>query len=177
VDQPQTLLTPPRIRPVRQEELLALREIESAAGLCFAAVGMPEIAADAPLPVSVLDRCRRAGFAWVAVGPDDQLAGYLVADPLDGSLHVEQVSVHPDYARRGIGRALLEHAAVHASVNRMAALTLTTFEQVPWNAPYYCRCGFRILEDHESTKGLRAIQKREAEQGLDRWPRVAMRKG
>ena len=62
VDQPQTLLTPPRIRPVRQEELLALREIESAAGLCFADVGMPEIAADAHLPVSVFDRCRRAGL-------------------------------------------------------------------------------------------------------------------
>ncbi len=59
----------------------------------------------------------------------------------------------------------------------MAALTLTTFEQVPWNAPYYCRWGFRILEDHEWTKGLRAIRQREAEQGLDQWPRVARRKG
>ena len=56
------------------------------------------------------------------------------------------------------------------------ALTLTTFEHVPWNAPYYARLGFRILDDAEVTPGLRAIRQREAEIGLDRWPRVCMRR-
>lgn len=55
-------------------------------------------------------------------------------------------------------------------------LTLTTFEHVPWNAPYYARLGFRILDDAEVTPGLRAIRQREAEIGLDRWPRVCMRR-
>jgi len=47
---------------------------------------------------------------------------------------------------------------------------------VPWNAPYYARCGFRILGDAEVTPGLRAIRRREAEMGVDRWPRVCMRR-
>jgi hypothetical protein len=47
---------------------------------------------------------------------------------------------------------------------------------VPWNAPYYVRCGFRVLDDAEVTPGLRAIRRREAEMGLDRWPRVCMRR-
>ena len=56
------------------------------------------------------------------------------------------------------------------------ALTLTTFRDVPWNAPYYRRCGFRVLDEQEWTPGLRAIREREAGHGLDRWPRVCMRR-
>ncbi len=66
-------MTPPqRIRPVRQHELVGLQEIERAAGRCFADVGMPEIVANAPLPINVLDRYRQAELAWVAVGSDDE---------------------------------------------------------------------------------------------------------
>jgi GNAT superfamily N-acetyltransferase len=164
------------IRPVSSDELEALQKIERAAGQCFADVGMPEIADDAPLPVSELDRYRRAGLAWVAVGAADAPVAYLIAEPLDGGLHVEQVSVHPSYARRGIGRSLLERAAMHAVAGGSSMLTLTTFGHVPWNAPYYRRCGFRVMDQREWTPGLRAIREREAAQGLDRWPRVCMLK-
>jgi GNAT superfamily N-acetyltransferase len=88
---------------------------------------------------------------------------------------VEAVS-HPSYARRGIGRSLLDRAATHAVANGSSVLTLTTFERVPWNAPYYRRCGFRVLGESEWTPGLRAVREREAAHGLDRWPRVCMRK-
>jgi hypothetical protein len=53
-------------------------------------------------------------------------------------------------------------------------MVLTTFAQVPWNAPSYIRCGFLVLDDTELAAGLRAIRQREAELGLDRWPRVRM---
>ncbi|GAA5150927.1 GNAT family N-acetyltransferase [Amycolatopsis dongchuanensis] len=155
------------IRLVREDELEVLREVERAAGESFRTVGMPEIADDEPLPVEVLDAYRRAGRAWVA---GDHPAAYLLADLVDGCVHIEQVSVRPEYARRGIGRALIDHAAAGAAV------TLTTFADVPWNAPYYRRCGFRVLADGELTPGLRAIREREAAHGLDRWPRVAMRR-
>ena len=163
------------IRPLGPEELTAAQEIERAAGRVFAEVGMPEIAADEPLPAAELDRYRRAGLAWAAADEGEPV-GYLLAEPVDGALHVEQVSVHPRAARRGVGRALLEHAGTHAAVAGLVALTLTTFEDVPWNAPYYRRCGFRVLEEREWTPGLRAIREREAAHGLDRWPRVCMRR-
>src|SRR6185437_4966258 len=63
-----------------------------------------------------------------------------------------------------------------AAADGLPALTLTTFAHVPWNAPYYVRCGFRILDDAEVTPGLRAIRQREAAIGLDRWPRACMRR-
>jgi GNAT superfamily N-acetyltransferase len=106
----------------------------------------------------------------------DEPAGFLMAHVVDGCLHIDQVSVDPGSARRGLGRALLEHAASQAAADGILALTLTTFAQVAWNAPYYARCGFRVLDDVELTPGLRAIRHDEAGLGLDRWPRVCMRR-
>jgi GNAT superfamily N-acetyltransferase len=164
------------IRAVRRGELPVLQGIERAAGECFRDIGMPQIAEDEPLAVDVLARYRHAGLAWVATDPDDAPVGYVIADIVDGQLHVEQISVHPLCARNGVGRRLLDHLADHATALGMPALTLTTFADVPWNGPYYLRCGFRTLSDSDLTPGLRAIRRREAAHGLDRWPRVCMRR-
>ncbi|MDA5283635.1 GNAT family N-acetyltransferase [Streptomyces sp. NPDC054904] len=163
-----------RIRAAVLADLPVCQDIERAAGECFRDIGMPAVADDDPLPLEELARYAGTGLAWVATGPDDRPLAYLIAEPVDGALHVEQVSVHPAGARRGVGRALLEHAALRAAARRDGALTLTTFAAVPWNAPYYLRCGFRILADEELTPGLREIRRQEALHGLDRWPRVCM---
>ncbi|MHC0430614.1 GNAT family N-acetyltransferase [Streptomyces sp. O3] len=168
-----------RIRPATAAELPLLQGIERAAGTPFRDVGMADVADDDPPELALLDVFRRAGRAWVAVDrsaePGVPLA-YLIAEPVDGALHIEQVSVHPDAARRGVGRALIAYAAERARAEGLTALTLTTFADVPWNAPYYARLGFRTVDEAELTTGLRKIRAQEAEHGLDRWPRVCMRK-
>ncbi|MEU6312649.1 GNAT family N-acetyltransferase [Streptomyces sp. NPDC047014] len=164
------------IRAVRPDELTVLQDIERAAGLCFREVGMAEIAEDEPPTAAELAAHLDAGLAWAAAGADDLPVAYLIAERVEDALHVEQVSVHPDHARRGIGRSLLEHLAEFAAGEGTAALTLTTFAAVPWNAPYYARCGFRVLDEGALTPGLREIRAREAAHGLDRWPRVCMRR-
>jgi GNAT superfamily N-acetyltransferase len=164
------------IRVMRGDELSRVQDIERAAGQPFRAVGMAEIADDEPPSLDELLRYQRAEHAWVAADADDAPVAYLIADPVDGSLHIEQVSVHPRYARRGIGRRLIENLAQHAVAEGVPALTLTTFAGVPWNAPYYRRCGFQVLDDDALSPGLRAIRAHEAARGLDRWPRVCMRR-
>ena len=165
-----------RIRAATVAELPLLPGIGRAAGLAFRGIGMPEIADDEPPGLDELAAYQRAGRAWVTVGQNGRLVACLLADLVDGSMHVEQVSVHPDCAHRGVGRSLLQHAAVRAALAGLPALTLITFSQVPWNAPYYERCGFRRLGEAELTPGLREIRRREAGHGLDRWPRVGMRR-
>ena len=156
-----------RIRRATADDFPKLPEIERSAGECFRDVGMPEVADDVlPDPAELA----RYPFAWVAGGPEP--VAYLVAAPVDGNLHIEQVSVHASWARRGIGRALIEEAARAG----FPALTLTTFAEVPWNAPYYERCGFTRLAESALTPGLRRIRAVEAARGLGRWPRVAMRR-
>jgi GNAT superfamily N-acetyltransferase len=164
------------IRLVRRAELPVVQDIERAAGELFRSIGMVAVAEDPPLPVDVLARYQSDGRAWVATDEKDIPVGYLLVDRVDEDLHVDQVSVHPRHARRRVGRRLLDHLADEAATSGVPALTLTTFADVPWNAPSYLRCGFRFLDDRELTPGLRAIREREAAHGLDRWRRVCMRR-
>jgi GNAT superfamily N-acetyltransferase len=89
----------------------------------FCEIGMAEIAGDEPLPVAELARYRQDGRAWVAAVDADVSAAYLIAGVVDGSLHIEQVSVHPRAAGRKIGRMLLDHAAAYAAAQGIRALT------------------------------------------------------
>lgn len=173
------------IRPATAAELPALQDIERAAGEAFRALGMDAVADDEPPTVAELERFRRAGRAWVAADEAGAPLAYLLSEPLDepaGSQwrthveHIEQVTVHPRAARRGIGRALIDRLAQRALAEGRTALTLTTFTDVPWNAPYYARIGFRPLTEAELTPGLRRIRAHEAGLGLDRWPRLCMRR-
>jgi predicted N-acetyltransferase YhbS len=83
------------------------------------------------------------------------------------------VSVRPDYQGVGVGRALIEWVVAWAAQAGMPAVTLTTFVDVPWNAPLYRRLGFRGLAEYEIGPELRAIQETEAAHGLDPATRVA----
>jgi GNAT superfamily N-acetyltransferase len=165
-----------RIRAAAEADLAAMQEIERAAGAAFAEIGMQEIADDEPLSLEELAGYQQGGRAWVAVDGAGRPVAYLIADLVGGGVHVEQVSVHPRSARQGIGRTLLDHAAAYATARGASALTLTTFAEVPWNAPYYARCGFRVVPDAELSPALSAIRAREIAHGLHRWPRVTMRR-
>lgn len=164
------------IRLATDKDLEQLRDIECAAGRAFADLGMGLVADDEPFSVDELREYQRADRAWVYAGERDLPIAYLIALWVEGNVHVEQVSVHPDAAGRGIGRELIEHVAGWARRWNAPALTLTTFADVAWNAPYYARLGFRRLDVAEETDGLRAIRAAERAHGLDRWPRVCMRR-
>jgi len=136
---------------------------------------MSEVAAHEPMSVEELDAYRRAGLAWVVV-LDGEPVAYIVMEVVDSAAHVEQVSVDPAFARQRLGRRLLEHVAGEARAEGRTAVTLTTYREVPWNAPYYSRCGFRVLEEAELGPELRAKRDAETAHGLDPTLRVCMRR-
>ena len=160
------------IRPPHADELEALLDIERAAGRAFADIGMVEIARDDPGTVAELEAFRAAGRAWVAVDAADRPVAYLLTSIVDGCAHVDQVSVAPSHARQGLGAALIEHLAGRAGT----ALTLTTFRDVPWNAPYYARLGFTVVEPADQGPELAALVRHEAAAIPGDAPRVAMRR-
>ncbi|WP_082899841.1 GNAT family N-acetyltransferase [Rhodococcus phenolicus] len=166
----------PPLRLATSSDLPLLQDIERAAGAPFADLGMTAVADDEPPSIEELQHYCDAGRAWVHLDSENRPDGYLLADVVDGNAHVEQVSVHPDHARAGIGRMLLEHAVRWARDHGHDAMTLTTYVDVPWNGPYYARLGFRVVDDAHLTPELREIRAAEARHGLDRWPRAAMRR-
>ena len=163
-----------KIRLGDERELAHLQALERAAGIAFREVGMDEIADDDPPSVATLQAYCRAERMWVVTSQSDVALAYIIVDMVDGCGHIEQVSVHPDHAGQGLGRALIDQVDQWAKENDLSGLTLTTFLEVPWNAPYYRRLGFVDLEVSRLTPGLRAIREQETTHGLDRWPRVAM---
>jgi hypothetical protein len=90
------------IRSVRGEDLPRLRDLEWAAGAIFRDLGVDAIADDEPLSIGVLAAFQSAGRAWVFVDHLDRPVAYLLVEAIDAAAHIEQVSVHPESARRGL---------------------------------------------------------------------------
>ncbi|WP_166609839.1 GNAT family N-acetyltransferase [Kineococcus indalonis] len=167
------------IRAAERRDLPRLRDIERAAGAAFRDVDMVAIADDDPPTVAALQQYQAGGRARVATDDsagDDVAVAYLLLDVVDEAAHVEQVSVDPSHAHRGLGRQLIETAAGWAAEHGFDVVTLTTFAEVPWNAPHYARIGFTVVPEAELGPGLSAVRRHERESGLDAWPRVSMRR-
>jgi GNAT superfamily N-acetyltransferase len=155
----------PDIRTALPAEFERLREIEDAADEMFAPVGIGPFA---PSP----DHLRPAAVVLVAGDPP---VGFASVHVVDAVAHLWQLAVHPSATRHGYGSALVAAVCNWAVSKRLDAVTLTTFRDVPWNAPFYARLGFRVLDD--LTPGLAAIRDEERALGDDNFgPRVAMRK-
>lgn len=164
------------IRPARPADAARLQDIEHAAGRLFSEIDMPEIARMPPRPLAQLVQAAEAGALWCAsIG--DQLVGFaLIARTADGTVHLEELSVDPAYGRRGIGTELVQHVERAMAAQGFPTLTLSTFRDVPWNAPWYQRLGYRILAETDLTPPLHALRRGEAALGLDPTTRVIMQK-
>ncbi|MDT0327460.1 GNAT family N-acetyltransferase [Nocardiopsis lambiniae] len=100
------------------------------------------------------------------------VTGLAATVPLDGGVHLEQLSVHPDHGRSGIGSALLEEVCAEAAVGGSPRVTLTTFRDLPWNGPWYTARGFSVLPEEQWGEGMRALWA--DEEPIRVRPRVAM---
>jgi GNAT superfamily N-acetyltransferase len=116
-----------------------------------------------------------AGTSWVATDEAGGPIGFLAAEVCDDELHIEEFSVRLDRQGSGCGRALMAEAIAWAKARALRAVTLTTFRDVPWNAPYYARKGFRVLAGHEIGSRLADALRREVERGFPGERRCAMR--
>ncbi|WP_338747824.1 bifunctional GNAT family N-acetyltransferase/NUDIX hydrolase [Janibacter alittae] len=109
-------------------------------------------------------RAERAGFLLVAGEPPE---GFVHVLDLDGHAHLEQLSVRPDRMRAGVGRALVRAALIEAARRGHDELTLCTYVDVAWNAPFYRQLGFREVEEAHAPESVLAIRAQERAAGLD----------
>jgi GNAT superfamily N-acetyltransferase len=139
----------------------------------FRDVGLPAIADHDPYDA---DELAAADALFVATGPDDEPVGYAMVELVDGHAHLGQLSVLPDHGGQGIGTQLLDAVAGWARDQGHTEITLTTFRDVPFNAPLYAKRGYEIVPEAAWTDVIRDLVAREAEMGLDPATRVVMRR-
>jgi GNAT superfamily N-acetyltransferase len=164
-----------RVALARPEQFAAIREVERAAESSFPQDDLPEALRGASLTSDAeLADALAQGLLWCALDGGGEVIGYAIALWLGRDLHLDEIDVHPDHQRRGVGRALIDTLRAHAEAHGARRLTLTTFRFVPWNMPWYARLGFVPLEESALPAGLRAIHEAEIARGLARERRVAM---
>lgn len=156
-------------------DLAHLPEIEKAAAQMFKQVGLAAVARIPPTPLNVFRKSQKLSLLWVVVDEHDHPVGFARAIPLDGVLFLAEMDVLPELSRQGLGTSLLNRVCDDAQARGYRAILLTTYRDVPWNAPFYGRRGFVPLEDDQLTPGLQEVLEREVQAGLMIAPRVAMR--
>lgn len=171
-----TRLPVARVRLATPDDAPALPPVDRSAGELFRT--LPELAWLADGEGMSVARHRELiahGASWVAADQDDAPVAFLEGEVFGNELHVWELSVHRDWQLRGLGRALLAAAAGHAARTGLAALTLTTFRDVPWNGPFYARLGFVPIAVPDLSERLRQVLAHEAAAGLPAARRWAMR--
>ncbi|WP_116244192.1 GNAT family N-acetyltransferase [Nocardiopsis sp. FIRDI 009] len=104
----------------------------------------------------------------------EPVRGLAATVTVDGHTHLEQLAVHPDHGRRGLGSALLEAVCAEAAGRGDRVVTLTTFRDLPWNGPWYARRGFAPLAREDWGPGLERVWAAEGRAGIRVLPRVVM---
>lgn len=114
-------------------------------------------------------RVAQAGFVLVVGRPCVGFAHVLLEH---GGAHLQQLAVDPAHGRRGLGTALVQACCEQARLRGYDQLTLTTFRDIAFNAPWYARLGFVVVDDPVGVVAQHVAQEQPYAQLS---PRVAMR--
>ena len=154
------------LRLARPDDAEHWPAIERAAAQMFRTVpGLGALDLDHTWQSDDLRRLIRRGHCLSAYF-EDRPVGFIATQLFQRELHVWELSVHPDEQGRGLGAGLMRACLIDAANAGFRAVTLTTFRDVPWNAPFYARLGFAELADPASHPRLAEMLVNEAENGL-----------
>lgn len=132
------------IRRIKEADFGVLPLIEEEADRLYES--LPGFAAMAEEPNLSPDGYRalpKSTKVWLA--ETIQPVGFIYSFDMDDLAYIGQLSVVPEAARRGIGKALVEIVATTAKAEGKRGVVLTTYRDVAWNGSFYAKLGFLEL--------------------------------
>jgi GNAT superfamily N-acetyltransferase len=164
------------VRRAGPDDVQSLQAIEHDAARSYDALPETRFCVDLPARDNDEHRiAREQGLALVAESASVPVAFILVV-PKDGAAHILEIAVAQAQQGRGCGRELISLAEAWAAKAGFSEMTLTTFRDVPWNAPFYAKSGYHVFEVGPDRPELTRLISHEIELGIHAAPRVAMRK-
>lgn len=158
-----------------REHLKSIPGIEVASAALFSASDLPaEIRFRVTEPDDLL-AAQKAQRLWVAVEKENRAIGFAAADVMEGEAYLQELGVLPEFGKQGIGSRLVGAVVEWARVSGYSNLGLITFKHLPWNAPFYAKLGFSILQSSEHGPGFARLFAEEKRLGINIDNRVAMR--
>ncbi|MGP9616167.1 GNAT family N-acetyltransferase [Arthrobacter sp. AOP36-A1-22] len=142
-----------RIRPATPADAASIEALENDADRLLIDWLSPAHWPPAPSGAS---RLSADGYLLVAEeGIPPAILGFVHVLEVEGLAHLEQLSVAPAHGRQGYGLLLLNAALAEARVHGYDRVSLRTYADVPWNAPFYSRAGFvEVLPATDFHRGL-----------------------
>ncbi|HRK71075.1 MAG TPA: GNAT family N-acetyltransferase [Micropepsaceae bacterium] len=151
-----------------------MARLERAASVRFRDIGMPELAeGDHAPPDAEVETMIASGHVLIAEMADAPV-GFAAMGVADDVAHLIEIDVVPEAGGKGIGRALVEEVCRLAHSRGFSRITLSTFRDVAWNAPFYARCGFGEWPRENWGPEHQRMWKRQEKSGLDMSRRLFM---
>lgn len=166
---------PLSVRRARQVDYALLPSIERDAAQIFRAHGLDDVAQMEPSGVEVYDRLPEKAAVFVAEDDRQCIIGFAVVTEIDGEAYLKEISVRRAASGKGAGRMLLNQTLAWAA-KHYRWMVLTTFADIPFNAPFYRKAGFEVFAPDSAWAELLALRDEERRRDLDKWPRVTMRR-
>ncbi len=167
-----------RIRKANRVDVADLPAIERRAAQLFldqlASTGLTVDSLNHVNSVADLALACQAGRLWVAETAIAELVGFALVLDFGDYAHLDELSVVPEHGQRGVGSALLRQVCDWARAAGYRAVTLRTFRDVPWNAPFYEGRGFCIIDSAKLTPRHVELEQTEQQLGLSLDRRVTM---
>lgn len=163
-----------RIRLARVEDAAAFHRVEDDAASLLR--GEPSLAGTViPPTASAADHARIiAKGRSLAALHDDGIIGFAAIRTVGRELHLAELSVARAHQRCGVGSLLIRAMMIDARNSGYRAITLNTYRDIPWNAPFYARFGFVEVENFEGRDYLAEGREGAAALGVPMDRRCAM---
>jgi GNAT superfamily N-acetyltransferase len=160
------------VRPATADDVALLPQLESHARTVL--YGMAGLGAVAELPPSPPERLMR-GPCWVAISNSGKALGFALADRINGDALLETLAILPEFSRGGLGRALVNAVREWARSQSANGLLVSTYRDIPWDAPFYARLGFAEVPHRQWTRHMHHLQRQATAAGHDPARRLWMR--
>jgi GNAT superfamily N-acetyltransferase len=164
------------IRRPHPHEIKLLPQIENEADLRYRRVGLGQVVDMPPASLASLETGRREGRLWIAVSSLNRPVGFALMKFPGGTAWLDQLSVLQRWQGRGFGSALIDRTVAAARDRGHRTLYLSTYRDVPWNAPYYARRGFEEMPRADWPHVFRMQAMEGNRQGHPPWRRTIMRR-
>ena len=108
-----------------------------------------------------------AGRIYIAED-NGKAVGFVAAVTMDDTLYIAEISTIQEYQGKGVGLTLISTVfdwarELAAATGSKPRVSLTTYREITWNAPYYRKRGFREVEAR--TLGPKHVEKMTKDHG------------
>lgn len=141
------------------DDIPALIAVDKAASALFEDTGLlNEDALADHVPAEIFEQEIPLFNVIVARNQHGWAIGFALIRLRGNGLYLDQVSVHPEHGKLGVGRALMIRILTEAELRKLPHVSLSTFRDVPWNGPFYASMGFKEIAPEKLDPYMREIE-------------------